>query len=376
MRYRSIFQALEHIKRSLPLILLLRKPDLSFSFAVKQQADCVGGSEKDSEITPLEQTMADNNGGKNGLLLYYNQFSFYSQKVVMALYEKNLPFETRDIELTGEQYKPWFLQINPKGEVPVLQDTGKIIPDSSRIIDYLEDNFSNGDTPRLIPIDQGPEVRQKINHFRDLIDTINGNVLTIGSMIHPELATGSKKVPFIAPVRKQLVNADKNSADNLRKYAQENPDAKEMLLEKAENQEKKREKLLNKDEFLKICQQAEKVLDEVEAELSQHTNGKQNWWLCSDKFTIPDISLTILLLRINQIGMEPFFWTDGKRPNIEKYFNRVQERDSYKKTVPGTFSLIKTIFKNQAPLILGVSIAAAIALIVGGWFVVRKIMRK
>lgn len=46
--------------------------------------------------------------------------------------------------MKGEQYERWFLQLNPKGEVPVLQDTGKIIPDSARIIDYLEDNFSNG----------------------------------------------------------------------------------------------------------------------------------------------------------------------------------------------------------------------------------------
>lgn len=141
----------------------------------------------------------------------------------MALHEKNLPFETHDIDLNGEQYKPWFLEINPRGEVPVLQDTGKIIPDSARIIDYLEDNFSNGkiygiieslflsnvisgDTPRLIPMEQGAEVRQKVTSFRNIIDKINGNVLTIGSLLHPELATGSKKVPFIAPVRKQLVS--------------------------------------------------------------------------------------------------------------------------------------------------------------------------
>lgn len=63
----------------------------------------------------------------------------------MALHEKNLPFEVHIVDLIkGAQYEPWFLQLNPRGEVPVLQDTGKIIPDSGRIIDYLEDNFSNG----------------------------------------------------------------------------------------------------------------------------------------------------------------------------------------------------------------------------------------
>lgn len=63
----------------------------------------------------------------------------------MALYEKHLSFNSHLIDLTkNEQYNPWFLQINPRGEVPVLQDSGKIIPDSSRIIDYLDDNFNNG----------------------------------------------------------------------------------------------------------------------------------------------------------------------------------------------------------------------------------------
>lgn len=64
----------------------------------------------------------------------------------MALHEKSLPFESHLIDIVkGVQYEPWFLQINPSGEVPVLQDTGKVIPDSNRIIDYLEDNFSNGE---------------------------------------------------------------------------------------------------------------------------------------------------------------------------------------------------------------------------------------
>jgi len=63
----------------------------------------------------------------------------------MALHEKKLPFKTHFVNIAkSEQYQPWFLEMNPRGEVPVLKDGVKIIPDSSRIIDYLEDNFSNG----------------------------------------------------------------------------------------------------------------------------------------------------------------------------------------------------------------------------------------
>lgn len=46
-----------------------------------------------------------------------------------------------------------------------------------------------------------------------------------------------------------------------------------MLLEKAANQEKKHERLLNKEEFLVICHEAEEVFDKVEEELAQHIDG-------------------------------------------------------------------------------------------------------
>lgn len=63
----------------------------------------------------------------------------------MTLHEKNIAFEPVIINITkGQQYSPDYLKLNPRGEVPVLQDNGKIIPDSVRIINYLEDNFSNG----------------------------------------------------------------------------------------------------------------------------------------------------------------------------------------------------------------------------------------
>ncbi|XP_066256128.1 ganglioside-induced differentiation-associated protein 1 isoform X2 [Euwallacea similis] len=358
MKYKSVISFVsETLKRSLPILLMLRKPDWAISFPLsvdpnrldkKTIGEVVANS---CLVTSAKMSVSSE---KNGLMLYYNEYSFYSQKVVMALYEKHLLFTPHSIELTGEQYQPWFLQINPKGEVPVLQDTGKIISDSARIIDYLEDNFSNGDTPRLVPQDQGTEVKHKVTNFRNLIDKINGNILTVGSLLHPELATGSKKVPFIAPVRSRLLNADKENARNLKKYAEENPDARQMLLEKADNQEKKREKLLNKDEFVKLLNETEKVFDKIEAELAEHdANGRQDWWLCTDRFTVADISLTILMLRISQIGMEPYFWIEGKRPQVEKYFARVQQRESYKKTAPTAFSLVKTIFKTQTSLILG-----------------------
>lgn len=58
----------------------------------------------------------------------------------MALYEKNIDFEPLLVDITkGEQYSSWFLDINPRGEIPVLKvKSNEVIPDSTRILDYLE----------------------------------------------------------------------------------------------------------------------------------------------------------------------------------------------------------------------------------------------
>lgn len=57
----------------------------------------------------------------------------------MTLHEKNIDFEPLEVDITkGEQYSSWFLEINPRGEIPVLKVNNEIIPDSTRILDYLE----------------------------------------------------------------------------------------------------------------------------------------------------------------------------------------------------------------------------------------------
>ncbi|GFG38618.1 hypothetical protein Cfor_09222 [Coptotermes formosanus] len=313
---------------------------------------------------------SNDNGKGNGLLLYHHHYSFYSQKVIMALHEKKLPYKEHIINLTkGEQYQPWFLRINPRGEVPVLKDGVKVIPDSGRILDYLEDNFSNGDTPRLIPMDQGPEMRQKVLHFRTVIDHIPAGTVTMGSFFHPEFCQNPKQ-PFIRAVRKSLMAAEKNSANILRMHAERNPDIQDILLQKAQFQETKHVSVTDKEEFKKILNQVDAALSEVEKELESHTEDQQNWWLCCDRFTVADIGLTILLDRLNRLGLEQHFWEAGKKPHISQYYHRVQQRESYKKTIPSALLLVKMFIQTQAPLIVGAAVAAAV--IGGGIFYYRK----
>ena len=85
------------------------------------------------------------------LALYHDLASTCSKKVRMCLFEKNLAFDSHVLNLQKfEQHDPDYLKLNPKGVVPPLIDAGAAICDSSRIIEYLDDNFA---APALRPPD-------------------------------------------------------------------------------------------------------------------------------------------------------------------------------------------------------------------------------
>jgi glutathione S-transferase len=85
------------------------------------------------------------------LRLYHYEPTANSAKVLIALHEKQLPFESRWVDLHRfEQHDPAFLAVNPKGQVPVLAVDRAVITESTVIVEYLEDAFPE---PALRPVD-------------------------------------------------------------------------------------------------------------------------------------------------------------------------------------------------------------------------------
>src|SRR5436853_4889744 len=61
----------------------------------------------------------------------------YVQRAVIALAEKDVPFERIDIDLAN---KPdWFLKVSPLGKTPVLLVGEQAIFESAVILEYLEE---------------------------------------------------------------------------------------------------------------------------------------------------------------------------------------------------------------------------------------------
>ncbi|MDA0994790.1 MAG: glutathione S-transferase family protein [Proteobacteria bacterium] len=83
--------------------------------------------------------------------LYYHPISTYSQKVLIALYEKGIEFEREIIHLTDPQGRADYLDVYPMGKIPCLIDDGHMVPESSIIIEYIDDMAD----PKLIKGDAG-----------------------------------------------------------------------------------------------------------------------------------------------------------------------------------------------------------------------------
>ena len=84
------------------------------------------------------------------LTLYAHPFSSYCQKVLIALWENEIPFSYRHLEEPGaaeERAALW-----PLGRFPVLVDDGRTIAESSIIIEHLD--LHHAGPVQLLPRDR------------------------------------------------------------------------------------------------------------------------------------------------------------------------------------------------------------------------------
>ena len=105
------------------------------------------------------------------LLLYAHPFSSYSQKVLVALYENDTPFEWRQLSPDNPDILAQFAALWPIKRFPLLVDGTRIVTESSIIIEYLGLHHP-GPVP-LLPTDPRAalEVRSMDRFFDNYIST-------------------------------------------------------------------------------------------------------------------------------------------------------------------------------------------------------------
>jgi len=93
------------------------------------------------------------------MILYQHPLSPFAQKIRIALREKGVSFAVRSPD------GPVAL-LNPRVELPALDDGGVVIFDSTIILEYLEDRFPD---PPLLP--SGAAERAKVRMVEEVCDT-------------------------------------------------------------------------------------------------------------------------------------------------------------------------------------------------------------
>ena len=84
------------------------------------------------------------------LVLHYHPLSSYCWKVLIGLYELEAPFEARMVNLGDPGDRAAYAGLWPTAKIPLLQDAGRIVPETSIQLEYLDRRFGGG---RLLPGD-------------------------------------------------------------------------------------------------------------------------------------------------------------------------------------------------------------------------------
>ena len=98
--------------------------------------------------------------------LYFHPVSTASRPVVLFCAEAHIAYEPHVVDLmTGAHMKEPFINLNPSGMVPVLDDDGFVLSESSAILKYLAEKTNSPAYPKE------PKARARVNEMMDWFNT-------------------------------------------------------------------------------------------------------------------------------------------------------------------------------------------------------------
>ena len=85
------------------------------------------------------------------ITLYHWEPNANSGKPMLALEEKGVAWASHYIDMIAfDQHQPEYLAINPQGTIPAMTHDGRVLTESTAIMEYVDEAF---DGPALMPAD-------------------------------------------------------------------------------------------------------------------------------------------------------------------------------------------------------------------------------
>jgi glutathione S-transferase len=238
------------------------------------------------------------------LYLYQGSTSVCSVKVRLALAEKGLAYDGEVLDLQrGDQHRPDYAKLNPNEVVPTLVDDGKVILESTLIIEYLDEAFP---TPALMPAD--PYARAQARLFMKKVD----------DYLHSACST----ITFATANRKVLIQkSPEDLAAHLAKIP--NPDYRErQRLSIAQG--------LAAPHVAQALRMHDKYIADMEAALADQP------YLAGKAYTLADVAATPYLFRAEILGLDRLW--QGRRPKVAAWYDRIRSRPSFAAAVTGAMT--------------------------------------
>jgi glutathione S-transferase len=238
------------------------------------------------------------------LYLYQGSTSVCSVKVRLALVEKGLAFDGEILDLQrGDQHRPDYAKLNPNEVVPTLIHDGKVIIESTLIIEYLDEAFP---APAMMPRD--PYARAIARLFMKKVD----------DYLHAACST----ITFATANRKVLI---KKTPDDLAAHLAKipNPDYRErQRLSIAQG--------LAAPHVAQALRAYDKYLGDMETALADKP------YLAGNSYTLADVAATPYIFRAEVVGLDGL-WRD-RRPKLTAWYDRIRARPSFEAAVIGPIS--------------------------------------
>ena len=237
------------------------------------------------------------------LELYHHGTSTCAAKVRLALAEKGLGWTGNYVDiLKGDQFNPEYLKLNKDGVVPTLVHDGRVIVDSTVIIEYLEDAFPDRPLRPASSYDK-TQMRLWLKVVDEQLHPVTGEISYVTVIRHTLLRLPSDKLEaFLASCAP--LNADSPWYARRRAVVLDGFGAPDIA---------------------KGFRVYDRCLANMEATLAKQP------WLAGGSYSLADLAMTSYMNRVDMIGMTPMW--ERERPHVTDWFNRIRSRPSFKAMV-------------------------------------------
>ena len=234
------------------------------------------------------------------LTLYHAPGSASSQKVRLVLAEKGCAWHPHAVNLfTGDQHRPAFRALNPRGEVPVLVHHGRVLTEANLIAVYLDDAFPE---PALTPSAAGD--RDRMRRWLAVIDD--------------DLHRACGVLSYALAGRMML--ADRTPGE-IGAVIDRMPDAEARAVRR-----RVIEQGMNAPDLVPALARHVALLDDLEQALADGP------WLAGNRLSLADLIAVVYVWRLDHLGLDAL-WRDGLRPHLAAWARRLMARPSYRAAV-------------------------------------------